>query len=102
LNDLIYDILPTLKGVGWSRLLDARELRSEDRMAVVATGRLKGGHVEEGFDPDAIVKQLKRDYPDGLGSVTVDGLEMLYYGPGVQENRSAYPEPVVYKFVKQD
>jgi hypothetical protein len=52
--------------------------------------------------PVKIVEDLKRDYPDGLGSVTVYGLMMSYYGPEVEEKPRRYPEPVVFNFGRED
>jgi hypothetical protein len=103
LKNLITRLLPTLRGVaGLDALRTPRELDLHERMAFVTTGELRGKLTEDGFDPVKIVEDLKRDYPDGLGSVTVYGLMMSYYGPEVEEKPRRYPEPVVFNFGRED
>jgi hypothetical protein len=103
LENLITRLLPTLRGVAsLDTLRNPRELDLHEKMAMVATGELRGKLNEDGFDPVQIVEDLKRDYPDGLCSVTVHGLMMLYYGPEVIESPWRYPEPVVFNFGRED
>jgi hypothetical protein len=103
LKNLITVLLPTLRGVAtYDALRNPRELDLHEKMAHVTTGELTGKLTQDGFDPVKIVEDLKRDYPDGLGSVTVYGLMMCYYGPEVKEKPWRYPEPVVFNFGRED
>jgi hypothetical protein len=103
LKNLITVLLPTLRGVAtYDALLNPRELDLHEKMALVTTGELRGKLTKGGFGPVKIVEDLKRDYPDGLGSVIVYGLMMCYYGPEVIEKPWRFPEPVVFNFGRED
>jgi hypothetical protein len=103
LKNLITVLLPTLRGVAThDALRSPRELDLHEKVAHVMTGELRENLTQDGFDPVKIVEDLKKDYPDGLGSVTVYGLMMCYYGPEVAEKPWRYPEPVVFDFGREN